>query len=177
LPHAVACSRESLGYNGQAPKTEADEIESGHAPSVASAPVGATVRLPSFDEIVEHWSVIAPHLRKATVRTGCYEPIDLLQLALAGQVGIWTCEVGGNIVAAIATTVKQYPRKRILEILFCGGSQMREWIDVAVQKIDAHAHQCGCSHVSGIGRISWGRVWGGKVTDYVIVRGLGELHV
>jgi hypothetical protein len=131
------------------------------------------VRLPLLDELLLVWPHVASLLHRATKRTGCYEPIDLLKLAMAGQVGIWLCEVDGAVAAALVSEVKQYPRRRILEMLFAGGDRMREWLPVAVARLDAHARECGCSHISALGRPGWARAWGGEATgDIVVVRGL-----
>ena len=135
----------------------------------------AVVRLPSLAELAERWSEIAPLLEKATRRTGCYEPIDLLQQAMQGRVGVWFCESEGGIDAVIATEVMQYPRKRVLEMMFCGGSNMRHWRDEAVRVLDQHARQAGCTHIACIGRRGWARAWGGAETgDVVVVRELKE---
>jgi hypothetical protein len=135
----------------------------------------AVVRLPALDELVEQWPTVAALLRKATVITGCYEPIDLLRLAMAGQVGIWVCEVDGAIAAAVATEIKQYPRRRILEIMFTGGNNMRAWLPALVETLDEHARQAGCSHIATTGRPGWARAWGGELTgSVVIVRGLKD---
>jgi hypothetical protein len=133
------------------------------------------VRLPPVDELAEKWAIISRLLHKATVRTGCYEPIDLLQLAMRGQVGIWICEVGGDVAAAVATEIKQYPRRRILEIMFTGGGNMQSWLPMLVETLDEHARQAGCSHIATAGRPGWTRAWGGELTgDVVIVRGLKD---
>ena len=50
------------------------------------------VHLPPLDELAANWHLVAPLLHKATRRTGCYEPIDLLALAMAGRAVIWLCE-------------------------------------------------------------------------------------
>jgi hypothetical protein len=136
-------------------------------------PGTAVVRLPPLDELAERWLVVGPLLARATVRTGCYEPIDLLHLAMTGRVGIWVCEVDGGIEAAVATEVKQYPRRRVLEIMFTGGHNMAAWIKPLVEAIDRHAREAGCSHVATCGRPGWIRAWGGEPTgDIAIVRGV-----
>jgi hypothetical protein len=140
-----------------------------------------TVRLPPLDEVLAHWPQIEAHLCKATERTGCYEPIDLLRLAFAGAVGIWLCEGaamgwgGKNIEAVVVTEVKQYPRKRILDILFAGGGNMAKWMPELRAAIDKHAREMGCDHIASICRPGWVRAWPGIATgDIVVVRGLGE---
>jgi hypothetical protein len=142
-------------------------------PGPLVAPAKAVVRLPPLDELVELWPKLGPMLAKATSRTGCHTPADVLQLAMQGQVGIWVCEVDGVAVAALVTKVEQYPRKRVLEIMLAGGSRMRQWIAEAVAVLDQHARAAGCQHIAGIGRPGWVRAWGGEATgDIVIVRDL-----
>jgi hypothetical protein len=131
------------------------------------------VRLPPIDEVGDKWHHIAPLLAKATSRTGCYEPIDLLAMAMRGQVGIWVCEVDGAIEAAVVTEIKQYPRRRILEVLFAGGTNMRAWLPRLVEVLDEHGEQAGCSHVASAGRRGWAKAWGATPTgDVVLVRDL-----
>lgn len=128
------------------------------------------VSLPPLDELAEKWPEVAPLLARATIRTGCYEPVDLLIMAMTGRAAIWLCEIEGEIRAAFVTEVKQYPRKRILEMLFCGGEGMRSWIGNAVKAVDRYARETGCVHIACTGRKGWARAWGGEVTDVVVVR-------
>jgi hypothetical protein len=127
------------------------------------------VRLPPIDEVSDKWHQIAPLLAKATRRTGCYEPIDLLGMAMRGQVGIWVCEVAGALKAAIVTEVKPYPRRRILEVMFVGGGEMSEWLDDAIDALSAHAKQTGCEHLASTGRRSWMRILGAKPTGDIVM--------
>jgi len=131
------------------------------------------VRLPPIEEVAEKWHEIAPMLRRATTRTGCYEPIDLLQMSMRGQVGIWVCEVEGAVQAAIVTEIKQYPRKRVLEVMFLGGGNLPEWLEDAMDVLTAHAKDAGCAHLATLGRPGWARVLGARRTgDVVLVREL-----
>jgi hypothetical protein len=127
------------------------------------------VRLPRIEELAENWPVISKLLRKATSRTGCYEPIDLLAMAMRGQAGIWICEVAGTLKAAIVTEVKPYPRRRILEVMFVGGGEMSEWLDDAIDALSAHAKQTGCEHLASTGRRSWMRILGAKPTGDIVM--------
>jgi hypothetical protein len=131
------------------------------------------VRLPPLEELAEHWTVIGPLLRRATVRNGCYEPIDLLQMAMAGQAGIWICEVDGEIRAAVVIRVTVFPRRRILEIVAAGGSGMKHWLEPLRQAMDRHAKELGCSHIASVARPGWLRAWGATATgDIGMVRNL-----
>ena len=129
------------------------------------------VRLPPLDELARRWREIEPFLKRATDRTGCYEPIDLLYLTMQGQAAIWIVEIGGSVTASVAVEAKQYPRKRILEVMFGGGDGMPIWIKQLGAAIDEHARATGCTHVATTGRPGWARAWGAQKTgDVVLVR-------
>jgi hypothetical protein len=132
------------------------------------------VRLPPLDEIARRWRPAELLIAKATRRTGCYEPIDILAGAIAGRFGIWFCEGSpSRLDAVLVTEVVTYPRRRVLEVLFGGGSNMRAWIGPAVAAIDRHARELGCSHVACCGRAGWVRAWGAELTgDVIMVREL-----
>lgn len=130
----------------------------------------ATVRLPPLDELAERWKAIAPLLAKSTRRAGgAYEPIDLLRGAFAGQFGIWVCEVDGEIQGAVVTEIKQYPRKRVLDVIFGGGNNMAQWIEPLVETIDRHARETGCEAVVCIGRPGWLKAWGAEPTGNIVM--------
>lgn len=132
------------------------------------------MRLPPLDELAERWTSISPHLLKSTRRAGgAYEPVDLLRGAFVGQFGIWICEVGGAIQGAVVTEIRQYPRKRVVDVIFGGGNNMTTWIKPLVLAIDRHAREAGCEAVVCIGRPGWLRAWGAEPTGNIImVRGI-----
>ena len=128
------------------------------------------MRLPPLDELAERWQRIASYLAKSTRRAGgAYEPIDLLRGAFAGQFGIWICEVDDRIEAAVVTEIKQYPRKRVLDVIFGGGNNMHNWIKPLVETIDRHAREAGCEAVVCIGRPGWLKAWGAEPTGNIIM--------
>jgi hypothetical protein len=173
LPHGVVPHLGSLRQNGQPAELMASDIICGsrHAANLTSQTANVNVSLPSLDAILKNWEVISAHLHRATVRTGCYEPIDLLQMAFAGQAGIWICEVDGKIRAAFVTVVQVFPRRRILEIVAGGGGGMKYWIEPLKAAIDNHARELGCSHCGSTGRPGWLRAWGAEPTgDIQMVR-------
>lgn len=130
------------------------------------------VRLPPLDELAERWRDIAPLIARSTRRAGgAYEPVDVLRAAFAGQFGIWLCEVDGDIRATIVTEIKQYPRRRALEMIFAGGQNMSLWIEPAVKAIDQHARDTGCQCITSLGRPGWLRAWGAEATgDIAMLR-------
>jgi hypothetical protein len=135
------------------------------------------VRLPPVDELALRWHQIEPFLRRATERTQCYEPIDLLYLTMQGQVAIWLVEISGSVAAAISTEMHQYPRRRVLEVTFGGGDGMAHWIKPLVAAIDEYARQLKCTHVACLGRPGWARAWGAELTgDVMLVRGIWDVE-
>lgn len=132
-----------------------------------------TVSLPPFEVLVDRWREISGMIHRATSRTGCYEPIDLLLMAARGEMGIWLCMRGDEILAVLVSQVINYPRRRVLEMVAAGGGNMAAWRDIAVRTLDQHARARGCAHVACIGRPGWARAWGGEATgDIVMVRGV-----
>jgi len=141
------------------------------ASPVISRETDVTVSLPPFEVLVGRWGEIAPMIARATIRTGCYEPTDLLLMAARGEMAIWLCMRGEIIDAALVSQVINYPRRRILEMVAAGGANMAAWRDIAVRTLDQHARALGCAHVACIGRPGWARAWGGDPTgDIVMVR-------
>lgn len=125
------------------------------------------VYLPSLDELARRWVEIEPLLDKATSRSQCYESIDCLAMAMAGQAGMWLCTYQGKLDAVIVTQLSTYPRQRVLEMLFCGGNNMRRWRKTAIEAVDRHARQLNCSYITAYGRRGWARAWNGKETGDV----------
>ena len=134
--------------------------------------MNVVVRLPPLDELAERWREISPLIARSTRRAGgAYEPIDVLRAAFLGQFGVWVCEVDGDIQAAIVTELKQYPRRRALEMIFAGGRNMHLWIEPARVAIDQHARDAGCQCITSLGRPGWLRAWGAEPTgDIAMLR-------
>ncbi len=146
------------------------DVDASPVPATTS---DVTVSLPTIEVLVERWNEIAPMIARATSRTGCYEPIDLLMMAARGEMGIWLCMRGAIIDAVLVSQVINYPRRRVLEMVAAGGGNMAGWRDIAVRTLDQHARALGCAHVACIGRPGWARAWGGEPTgDIVMVRGV-----
>ncbi len=91
--------------------------------------------------------------------------------AFAGQFGVWVCEVNNDIQGAVVTEIKQYPRRRALEVIAAGGSDMPIWIKSLVAALDRHARATGCACITSLGRPGWLRAWGAEATgDIAMLR-------
>jgi hypothetical protein len=69
----------------------------------------------------------------------------------------------------VVTEIKQYPRKRVLDVIFGGGTNMDRWIKPLVETIDRHAREAGCEAVVCIGRPGWLKAWGAEPTGNIIM--------
>jgi len=152
--------------------TDWPDLAAPPVPVPVSRETGPTVFLPPLEDLARRWLEIEPLLARSTSRTGCYEPIDLLVLAMTGQAGMWLCVHGDDLLdAVLVTQVTVYPRRRVLDVIFGGGDNLHLWIKTAVREIDRHARELGCSHVASAGRPGWQRAWGCRATgDIIMVR-------
>jgi hypothetical protein len=143
----------------------------------ASPPVGElpdiAISTPPLDELARCWPILEPMLKRATDRVRGYEPIDLLQLAMIGRVTIFVVRDRGAIVAATVTEVRQFPRCRVLEILFCAGTGLRRWIHPLLDALDAQAEALQCVDLCTWDRKGWSR-FGFAIAGVALVRRLKD---
>jgi hypothetical protein len=113
------------------------------------------IDFPPVDELARCWPIIEPILKRATDRGKAYEPIDVLHGVMMGHMSLILVREGGRIVATAVTEVRQLPRCRVLDVIFCAGTGLKRWIDQLLGVIDAHAATAGCSDVMVYGRRGW----------------------
>lgn len=120
------------------------------------------IRIPPLAELASRWPEIEPLLRKATARTGGrYEPIHVLQMAMAGRAGFWLIEDDGALIAVAVGEVRQWPTGlKDLDIPFVAGRRLGEWWPLFVEETEARARALDCAAVtSACGRRGWARFW------------------
>lgn len=141
-------------------------------PVAKSSVLKPVVSLPPLDEVARHWHLAEPIIKRATDRSGSYQPIDLLTLAFRGQGGIWFVWLGDELVAVATTTIQQYPRNRVLQVPFIAGRFMKAWHRPLLEALEAHAREAGCSALQGFDRRGWSRVAGFSETGVILERRL-----
>ena len=114
---------------------------------------------------VEHletqWQYIEPILNKAV----CLSPrkIDIKDVYEASKQGaylVWTVQDEGEIIAVITTRMVFYPKGYALALDFVGGDKMKDWIELVLSTLEAHARHNKCIHMEGFGRKAWQRFIG-----------------
>jgi hypothetical protein len=149
-----------------------DMIDRTALPDGGAAP-DIVVSMPPLDELANLWPIVEPMLRRATDRVRGYEPIDLLQLTMLGRMSMLVIREQGAVIAVAVTEVKQYPRCRVLEVPFIGGTGLKRWAWQLVDVLDAQAEALGCVDIVGGDRKGWAR-FGFVESGVSLVRRLKE---
>ena len=86
---------------------------------------------------------------------------DIRAAAIEGHVALWGLVKNNGIYGAGVTTVTQYPRRRVLEVLALGCEKDTEelWRPL-LDHLRGLAQSLGCSAIIGTGRPGWGRKLG-----------------
>lgn len=70
---------------------------------------------------------------------------------------IWLIECDGELLAAVYSQIKDYPRRRLLEVPFIGGDGLARWRRELLATLDDFARKSGCADIVGFGRSGWAR--------------------
>lgn len=116
------------------------------------------MRLPPLDELARRWVEVERMLARATARTACYEPIDILRLVMANQMTLAFIEEGERLAAVFVVELRCYPRRRVLDVPFVAGEGLRGWLAPAMRFLEDHARKLGCAAITGFGRAGWRRM-------------------
>jgi len=113
------------------------------------------------DYLDTQWQYIEPILNKAV----CLSPrkIDIKDVYEASKQGaylVWTVQDEGEIIAVITTRMVFYPKGYALALDFVGGDKMKDWIELVLSTLEAHARHNKCIHMEGFGRKAWQRFIG-----------------
>jgi hypothetical protein len=96
---------------------------------------------------------------KESVETaiGKMKMIDVLKGILEDTYVLWVVFEEDKIVAAFTTRIIKYPQRKSMALDWVGGSRMKEWLDIGMEKVIDFAIQNDCQHLEGYGRKAWGR--------------------
>ncbi|MEK9985993.1 MAG: hypothetical protein VW879_14745, partial [Opitutae bacterium] len=83
--------------------------------------------------------------------------IDVLKGILDDTYVLWVVFDNDEIIAAFTTRIIEYPQRRSMALDWVGGSRMKEWLDIGMEKVIEFASLNNCEHLEGYGRKAWGR--------------------
>lgn len=101
------------------------------------------------------WPVLWPLLEKAARRTP--DMPEVRPLVESGHAQLWAIVENGRPVAAVTTQITLEPEKRC-RIWLVGGSRVREWVGVFLEKLTEWARGYGCVALWARGRRGWDRL-------------------
>ncbi|CAB4190114.1 hypothetical protein UFOVP1288_37 [uncultured Caudovirales phage] len=90
---------------------------------------------------------------------GQYEPGDILDLVLDYGCSLWIAYEGDTVKGAVVTQINDYPRKRVLCVIFLGGVDFPTWKDPMLATLRAWAIDNKCDALQADGRSGWERVF------------------
>jgi hypothetical protein len=121
----------------------------------------------TLDQFTEVWLKVLPFVKKLVARGhGRVSEKSVFDEVINREVHLWVCfdeEKDNEVVAFIATRVREYANKRLLSFDYIGGERVEDWFDDAHDLIADWAktkHEGGgpaCDGIEAIGRLGWQR--------------------
>lgn len=112
------------------------------------------------EHVLNVWPQVAGYLKEATDRTsGRYEVDDLLDLILQHGYMLWIAFDADGIKGTLVTFVQDYPRKKYLYLMFCGGVEGEKWMRPGIDLLKRFAADIGCDGLEATGRYGWSKVF------------------
>lgn len=108
-------------------------------------------------EVKAAWPAVAPLLAPAVALSNGRMDMASLFTWLADQRYIlWVAYATDKVIrAAFVTREARYPRKAMLVVDLCGGSEMHAWVNEADQVFRGYARDAGLDGVELFGRAGW----------------------
>lgn len=121
----------------------------------------------TLEQFTEVWLKILPFVKKLVRRGhGRISEKSVFDEVVNREVHLWVCfddDNNNEVVAFIATRVREYATKRLLSFDYIGGERVEEWFDVAHDLIAQWAKTKivdggpECHGIEAIGRLGWQR--------------------
>lgn len=123
------------------------------------------MRISGEKEFSEIWPLISGVVDKH----GGYSEEDILECIKTGEMQAHVYDNNGIKMASI-TEIRQFPRNRVLSILFAGGTHIEGWKDTIKQYFEDFAKLNHCDEMQVIGRLGWARIFPETRTAWAIYR-------
>ena len=108
------------------------------------------------------WSDVSNMLNKAIKTSGGkYHIDDIYHHLNEGYYNLWLIidnKKDEKVIAAITTSIIEYPSKKAMAMDWIGGRRMMEWLPIAMERLTSFAKDCGCTHLEGYGRKAWSKI-------------------
>lgn len=107
------------------------------------------------------WWNIEPHVEKAVnAPVGCdlYTVESVKKELLERNMQLWLIEKNSKIIGAFTTQILVFPKAKVLDVPFGSGTEMKDWLDIAVGAIQRFAVANDCKYIRGYGRLGWAKM-------------------
>jgi len=106
------------------------------------------------------WDQVSGYLEEATNLTNDrYKVEDVLDLILQYGYMLWIAFDDSGIKGAVVTFVQEYPRKRYLYLMFCGGIEGMSWKAEMLRILQMFARDSHCDGLEATGRLGWSKIF------------------
>ena len=109
----------------------------------------------------EAFDIVAPdverHLAKSIKMAHGRENMESIwQLLLTGERQLWMFFDDDNSPeGALVTRIENYPLKKMLNLMFIGGTNIEAWHEELLNTLESYAKEYGCSGLETTGRVGW----------------------
>lgn len=112
------------------------------------------------NHVMGAWELAEPFIAKAIPHThGRYELEDVLDALLHYNHDLWLVFNEEGIQGALVTAIKQYPRKRYLDLAFIGGENGHSWKDQMLDILQRWAYDNSCDGIEASARLGWQKIF------------------
>jgi hypothetical protein len=112
------------------------------------------------EHAVSIWAKVEPHLEKAAQYThGRYRVEDILDCITDYDYTLWIAFDEAEVKGAVVTSMAQYPRKKYLDMVFCGGDELKEWKEPMLKLLQRWAFDNKCDGIESTGRPGWTQIF------------------
>lgn len=87
---------------------------------------------------------------------GRFDFKSVLAMIETGHNQLWFAfDTENNPVGALVTVIEQYPLRKMLNLLFCGGTDLEDWHEEMLDILEAYGRKHGCDGMELVGRYGW----------------------
>lgn len=113
-----------------------------------------------FEHVATIWGSISPLMDMAARSThGRYEVEDIVSALEHDNHHLWIVFNEADIIGMFITVLKQYPRKRYLELAFIAGKDTILWKEQSMDILRRWAYDNKCAGIEGCARFGWAKIF------------------
>lgn len=114
------------------------------------------------DHVDAVWDKVKDYLDGAAQYThGRYTVDDIYDCIKEYDYTLWIAFDKDKIKAAVVTNFTHYPRKKYLNMVFCGGEDIDTWIGPIIKMLQCWAFDNECDGLEATARLGWAKVFKG----------------